>query len=323
MKIIKSTDPIDVAHPVFVIFGQPGIGKTSLGYSAANPLLLDADAGAHRAVNRRDTLQVKAWSDVLELSNSADALAPYQTLVGDTVGRCLDLMALDIMDKNPKYSRDGALTLQGFGQLKANFGTWMTRLRSLEKDVVLLAHGKEEKDGDTLIIRPDITGGSYHEVMKIADFVGFLYMRGRDRVLDFSPTDRWVGKNPANWKPLVVPPADKAQDFLAGLIKQGREALGAISGESAKLAAEVDSWRQAIAAYDSPAELNAAIPQTNKLAPMVAGQVKRILMDRSKELKFTFDQKTKKFVAPKKAEPEPEAELVGAAAGNVDPELGF
>ena len=36
MKIVKATEPITVEHPVFLIFGQPGIGKSSLGYSAAD-----------------------------------------------------------------------------------------------------------------------------------------------------------------------------------------------------------------------------------------------------------------------------------------------
>ena len=66
MKIIKGTDSISVEHPVFLIFGQPGIGKSSLGYSTKDPLLLDFDKGAHRAANRRDSLVIDGWKDVLD-----------------------------------------------------------------------------------------------------------------------------------------------------------------------------------------------------------------------------------------------------------------
>jgi hypothetical protein len=146
MKIVKSTESIAVDHPVIGIYGQPGIGKSSLGYSAKDPLTLDFDNGAHRAVNRKDTWIIERWSDVGELD--ADALAPYSTIIVDTVGRLLDLLSADIIESNPKMGRDGSLTLQGFGTLKSRFRQWMTQLRLMGKDVVLIAHAREEKDND-------------------------------------------------------------------------------------------------------------------------------------------------------------------------------
>ena len=71
-RIIKATDPITVEHPLFLIVGQPGIGKSSLGYSCAEPLLLDFDGGAYRAVNRRDTWPISAWSDAAMLLEHVD-----------------------------------------------------------------------------------------------------------------------------------------------------------------------------------------------------------------------------------------------------------
>lgn len=304
MKIIKGTEAITVDHPVFLIFGQPGIGKTSLGYSAAEPLLIDADRGAHRAVNRRDTLAVDTWKDIAEVTDAKDALDPYKTLVADTAGRVLDLLSLQIIEDNPKFGRgDGSLTLPGFGALKSRFAAWLTKLRAQGKDVVLLAHGKEDKDGDSVIIRPDMTGASYGELMKVADFVGFLYMRGRDRVLDFNPTDRWVGKNPAGWKPFVLPPPAKATTFLADLIEQGRQALGEISSESAALLQQVETWRERIATFDSPQACNDAMPLIKAIeSPTVQPQVAKLLMDHGQSKGFTFDRKAKKFVVPEPVE---------------------
>lgn len=299
MKIISGTEAIPVEHPVFLIFGQPGIGKSSIGYSAADPLLLDADKGAHRAVNRRDTLVVESWKDIAEITDAREALAPYQTIVPDTAGRVLDLLALHIIEDNPKMGRgDGSLTLPGFGALKARFAQWLTKLRQHGKDVVLLAHAKEEKDGDSLIWRPDMTGASYGELMKQADFVGFLYMRGRDRVLDFSPTDRWVGKNPAGWQPLVVPPAAKASAFLEELIVKGRDALGHISEESAKVTRAVAEWRDKVAAFTTPEQYTAALGPVNALPVIVQAQVKKLMADCAKSAGFEYDAKTKAFKAP-------------------------
>jgi hypothetical protein len=304
MRIIKGTETIAVQHPVFTIFGQPGIGKSTLGYSTLRPLALDFDQGAHRAANRGDTLQITSWADVDELMATPSALEPYATVVVDTVGRCLDLITADIIAKNPKDGRGGSLSIQGWGVLKTRFRLWVTQLRAMGKDVLLVAHDKEEKDGDTRIVRPDIAGGSYGEVMKVADFVGYAYMVGKDRVLDFSPTDRWVGKNPAGWAPFKIPPVAKAGSFMAELFDTGRDALGSISDESANITAQVETWKAQIAGFTEARQFNDAIPKINTLAPILQPQVKKLLMDAATAQRFVFDRAKKGFVNPTPPPPE-------------------
>lgn len=310
MKIIRATEAIPVEHPVFMLFGQPGICKSSLGYSTRDGLTLDFDKGAHRAANRTDTLVIDKWADVIELMDSADALEPYASLTVDTVGRCLDVMITHLAAADPKKFPGGNPSQQGWGVLKNTFRTWMSQLRAKGKDVLLIAHDKEDKDGDTRVVRPEIVGGSYAEVMKVSDFVGYCYMNGRERVLDFNPTDRWIGKNPAGWKPLVIPPVAKAQTFMADLFDQGREALGAISEESAQVTAEVANWRTMIENISKAEECTAFVEKVNAIPrPVVKAPVKVLLMDRSKALGLTYDVAKKAFVKAKAQEPA----TVGAA----------
>lgn len=286
-----------------MLFGQPGIGKSSIGYSARDPLTLDFDRGAHRAANRRDTLLIETWSDVAEITDPATAL-PYQSIVIDTVGRCLDLMSVDIIASNPKMGRgDGSLSLQGFGALKARFRLWVAQLRALGKDVVLLAHDKEDGDADNRIVRPDMTGGSYAEVMKISDCVGYIAMVGKQRIVDFNPTDRYIGKNPAGWAPFVLPPVAKATTFLADRIDEARAALGAMSEESAKVTMLIATWRTNLDNLTTAKDCTEAIPKIKALEPIAAPQVSKLLMDRAKALGFTYDVKSKQFVAPLVAAP--------------------
>ena|SRR3990170_2349346 len=315
MRIIKSTDPIDVPHPILCIFGQPGVGKTSLGYSGKDPLLLDFDQGAHRAINRRDTLAIASWADALELVEAKGALDAYATITVDTVGRALDLLSDYLIEKNPKLGRDGSLSLQGFGKLKADFRLWLTRVRGMGKDIILLAHQREEKDGEVTYVRPDAQGASLGEILKNADLVAYLYMLGRDRVLDFSPTDRWFGKNPAGWSPFKVPVAAKATDFLAGLLDQGREALGHISTASAALGQQVDDWRSQIETFTTVEEYQAAIPQIKQLSATVQPQVAKLLIDHAVTRGFPFDRTAKRFTDPKRTAAARESEP--AVAGSL------
>lgn len=297
LLIVKGIEPITVEHPLFLIFGQPGLGKSTLGYSAKDPLLLDFDAGSHRAANRRDTALIRSWADVADLQARPDILAPYQTIIVDTMGRFVDLLSADIAATDPKKTRGGGeLNQQGWGTLKTRARQWLTTIRGLGKDVVLLAHDKEDKDGDTRIVRPDVAGGSLGEILKLADFIGYYQMVGRDRVLDFSPTDRWFGKNPAGWAPIRVPPVGQATRVLADLIDRGREALGTISEASAAVLAQVEEWRRAIEAYTTPEECNRAIPEVKRLGLLIAPQVSKILIDHAAARGIAFDRAAKQFV---------------------------
>lgn len=317
LRIIRGEDRIPVDHPVMLIFGQPGIGKSSLGYSAGDVLLLDCDQGAHRAVNRRDTLAISSWADIEALLDTPHALANYTKLAIDTVGRAIDLLTLDIIHESPKYARDGNLTQQGWGVLKSRFRTFLARVRAMEKDLLLIAHGREDKDGDVTQVRPDIQGGSYGEVLKSADFVGYLAMVGKHRVLDFSPSDRWVGKNPAGWRPLQVPPIAKATRMLAELFDEGRQALGDISEDAAKVLQQVQSWKGAIPGYATVEDVNRAFQTLTTSSPMVQAQVKPLLHDRAKALGLIADVATKTYRAPQPVAPPMPPPVTTAIAAEV------
>jgi hypothetical protein len=264
--------------------------------------------------NRRDSVQIQTWKDVEELFADRAALEAYNSLVVDTVGRCLDVLKIDIIEKNPKHGNGaGSLSQQGWGALGTRFRGFITAMKALGKDVLLVSHDKEDKDGDVRVVRPDIQGQSYGEVMKSADFVGYLYMHGKARVLDFSPTDRWIGKNPAQWAPLMVPEVGKATDFFASALRRGREALGKISEASAETLKQVEDWRATISSFKSAKEYNAAIPQVKALDAVLSPQVSKMLLDVAKSAGIVFDKDKKAFVDP--AVPETPV-LAGAGAAS-------
>lgn len=149
LKITKATDTIEVKNLTVCIYAAPGIGKSTLAFTADSPLLIDFDQGAYRAGNRGDVVQVSSWSDVASIT--AEDLKPYKTLVVDTAGRALDALTAAIIADNPKMGRGGALTLQGFGELKARFIAWTKMIRSFGLDVVLISHADEQRSGDEII----------------------------------------------------------------------------------------------------------------------------------------------------------------------------
>lgn len=267
LKITRSTDPIKVERLNLCLYGPPGIGKTSLAFTAERPLLLDFDQGAHRAANRKDAVRVTSWSDVADMS-AAD-LEPYATVIVDTAGRALDQLTADIIRRNPKAGRGGALTLQGYGTLKAEFVAWLKALNTFGKDVILIAHMDEQRNGDEIIERLDVQGGSKGEIYKAADAMGRLLIREGKRVLNFSPTDAAFGKNPGQLEPLEVVHPDRDPEFLAKVVQSIKDRLNALTADQAEAQKVLEGWRTRIAGMGSAEDFNGALAEV-KTAPKAA-----------------------------------------------------
>lgn len=298
LKITRAADPITVDRLNLVLYGGPGIGKTSVAFTAESPLLLDFDAGAHRAPNRKDTVRVAEWSDVAGIT--AEDLAPFKTVIMDTAGRALDALTADIIRANPKHGRGGALTLQGYGELKSRFISFLKLLNSFGKDVVLIAHMDEQRSGDEIMERLDVQGGSKNEIYKVADAMGRLALRGDKRMLLFSPTEASFGKNPGQFDPLMIPALDTAEfnGFLGSIIQQTKDRLNEMTEAQRGAAAEQEWFREALPKIEDADGINGLLDRAAK-----AGRtVKAMVNDRAKELGLRFDKKAGEYVAPAESE---------------------
>jgi hypothetical protein len=299
LKIVRSTDLITVERLNLVLYAPPGVGKSSLAFTADAPLMFDFDNGAHRAANRKDCVLVKHWSEVADLT--ADDLAAYKTIIVDTAGRALDALTASIIQRNPKAGSGGALSLKGYGTLKAEFTAWLKMLNTFGKDVVLIAHSEEKLNGDDLIERLDVQGGSKGEIYKAADAMGRIAIRDGKRWLLFSPTDAAFGKNPGQLPPLEIPHPDKEPLFLAGVMQSIKERLNAMTAEQTAAQEVLENWREIIQGLDSVEHFNEkaeAIKQAPKAAQALFSQA-------AKAKGYVADAKAKKYVAPApKTEPE-------------------
>ena len=180
-----------------LVYGQPGLGKTTFALSAPNPVLLDFDNGVHRVngEHQKDTLQITSWQDCID-EISAGTFAPYSTIIIDTAGKMLDYLGLYIISRNPKMGKaNGALTLQGYGERKGEFSGFIKALSVMGKHVIFIAHEKEEKDGDTSYKRPEIGGSSGNDLYKELDLIGYMEAIGKRRTISFLPQEKYYAKN--------------------------------------------------------------------------------------------------------------------------------
>lgn len=303
LKITKSDEPIEVKNICFTIYSQPGLGKTSLAFTANKPLMLDFDKGSYRAVDRKDVVQVEDWRDVAGIA-AAD-IADYDTIIIDTVGKALDCLAADIVRSNSKLSYGGALNQQGWGQLGVRFSAFLKLLKSFGKDVVLVSHMDEKHDGDEIKERLKIQGGSKDLVLTDSDVIARISVYNKERHLIFSPTETAFGKDPAGIGAMPLPDASASAyaTCLADIITRIKDGLNALSEAQVERKSEVEWFNAQLPKMTTADQINAVLGRAKKAGRDVA----KMVAARANELDFDFDPDARKYVAP---EPDPEPEDV-------------
>ena len=198
MSLIKKSNELTIPSTVkMMIYGQAGMGKTTLALSAPRPLLLDFDGGVKRGnmahLDGVDIVQVTSWQDVQQVLQ--ENLSAYQTIVVDTIGKMMDFIITYKCGTRQPQIRD-------WGGINAEF-SWMTRtLSSLNKNVVFVAHRDTRKEGDDTVFIPALREKSYNSIVTELDLLGYLEMKNENgvqrRTITFDPTSRNDGKNTCN-----------------------------------------------------------------------------------------------------------------------------
>jgi phage nucleotide-binding protein len=183
-----------------LIYGQPGIGKTSLALSSPKPLLIDFDNGLRRVAKQyqTDSVQIESYQDLIDILEKEN-ISSYETIVIDTLGKVIDRIGDWLSLFNPKIKQsDGQLSMKGWGNVKGEFQRLLKLLENKNKSVIFIAHEKEEKVGDEVMKRPDVAGSSGKDIVKELDFMGYMSMKGGKRTIDLAPNEAYYAKNSLN-----------------------------------------------------------------------------------------------------------------------------
>ena len=300
LKIVSAQEPIKVENLITFIYGDPGIGKTSLAFSSSNPILFDFDKGAHRAGKyRKDTVQISDWTDVAKLT--AEDLSGYDTVIVDTAGRMLDVIIAHLVKDQKNCRRNSnELSIQGYGTLNKTFTSWFNLLRSFGKDVVLLAHTAEDKKGDDIIFRPDMVGASKKEAYKVADMMGYMTTiqgaQGTQKAIHFAPNTAFHAKDSGSIGNLILDDLDQTPTLLANILQQAKDHINSLSESQAAAQKGLDDWKSEVLAAESLEDFE-ALKEKLPNGHVYVHQMWRDAIEQARQCGFDFDKANKRFVA--------------------------
>lgn len=311
--------PADISHAVSVIgliYGQPGLGKSTLALSIANSVCIDADKGMYRVQPRWRvaSLPLNDYRDSLKAINGGDFNA-FDAIVIDTLGKLVDRIGEYVISENPKSGRNsGVLNVQGWGDVKREFSNLLRMLRARGKHLIFVAHEKEEKEGDQRIVRPDVAGSSGKDLLKDLDFVGYMEARNGQATISFTPSEKFYAKNALKLPPVINVPDPEVSgknDFLQKYVVEATRNNNALQSElHDKYKSLVDTNAKLVHAVKNAKEATDMIEKINGLDVIwdSTRQAKKALMDHAATLGLAWDKEAKGFVVAKEKPVDPNAQ---------------
>lgn len=232
MAIVKP-EQLDFSGKKFsmLIYGLPGVGKTTLALSAPKPLLLDFDRGISRvkANHRTASVQSATYEEVLNDLRSPEA-KEFETIVVDTGGSFITFLQDWAIRTNPAQNqqKNGAISLKGFGAVKQEFIRFTNFVKdTLNKNLIYVFHSDEQKDKDGNPMQRIVAEGAAKNLVWMpCDFGGYIQMIGNERTISFTPSQEYSAKGSYGIEGTYNIPHitnDDKNDFLTNLFELAKK----------------------------------------------------------------------------------------------------
>lgn len=294
MSLIKKKNEIVLSQKIKgMLYGEPGIGKSTLALSMPAPVLLfDFDNGISRvqAEYRTDTVQLKSLQEFKEVLHNED-LSEYKSFVIDGFGKYIERIYNEMLKTGKKSQQTWGKTLEEFKEINL-------LLNDMPQHICYVAHQKARKtgEGENDKFGVDGSGSAKDYLIGELDYVGYMEMLGRKRSVSFSPSEKFYAKNSIGIDDYLEVPVLKEGDantFLADVIVN--PTIKRRQEESLELIEQENLVKQGMelinSLKDNPNECLAKFKEMN----LNLYNKKKLFEDLKKATTFVFNEKTKIF----------------------------
>ena len=297
-----------------ILYGSPGVGKTTLALSSPNPVLIDFDRGMSRvkSQHRKPAIFCSTYEEVLSDLQSP-AMKDFETIVVDTGGSFITFLQDWAMRADPKVNRqkNGAISLKGFGAVKSEFVRFTNYVKdTLNKNLIYVFHSQEQadKDGNSQQ-RLMCEGAAKNIVWTPCDFGGYVQMIGNERVVCFSPDQEYFAKGchgiVGQIKVPELGPTD-TNDFISRLFDQAKANIAAEAEAYAPVKQQYDrvmaTVRQMLDSITDAESANKVVADVKALehASTSMKESSKMIDDKAKSIGLRFSKSAGGYITPDK-----------------------
>lgn len=293
-----------------ILYGSPGVGKTTLALSAPDPVLIDFDRGMSRVrtQHRKTSIFCDTYEDVLADLQSP-AMKDFQTIVVDTGGSFITYLQDWAMRADPKVNKqkNGAISLKGFGAVKQEFTRFTGYVKdTLNKNLIYVFHSMEQTDKDgNPQVRLMCEGAAKNIVWTPCDFGGYVQMIGNQRVVCFTPEQEYFAKGCHGIKGQIAVPElgpNDENNFITKLFDKAKANIAAESEEYAPIKEQyervMETARQMIETVTDAESANKVSADLQALAHASTSKTEsaKLLKDKAASLGLSYSKSAMGFI---------------------------
>ena len=287
-----------------ILYGLPGVGKTTLAASAPKPIVIDCDRGMKR-VNpeyRCDISNVSSYKDLLEdVKNLGNE---YETIIIDTGGSLIELMKEWAMDTEPTATKkNGGFSLPGYGFVKSEFLRLSAELRK-KYNTIFIFHAAKEKQEEEFFYDLIVEGAAKTLVWQPADLGAYFFIQNGKRYMGFTPTANYSAKSAYGISGIVEVPELSGGEPNVFLTKLFEKVRANIKSETETIAPKHTAYesamscgRELVAAINHAADVEPCLEAISNIEHALSSEkeIKALVKERLKELGTTYNKETKTY----------------------------
>ncbi|MCL2480148.1 MAG: ATP-binding protein [Spirochaetaceae bacterium] len=228
MTIENTSEIKPTGNLVMVVYGKGGVGKTTFAATAPDPLILDFENGTKYLGERGFNIQVvriQDWFKEADKKDLSEVIKPFKTIILDPLGEAMEKLINGNTLSGAKYRQhDGSLTMSGWGEAKKQMRNFIKWLRDSGKNIILVAHVSEEKNGEELVNRIQVATKLREEIPNIVDVISYMGVKtleGKQLRLLYTPRqgDLFDSKDRTGRIPVTIEISEENgfQDFLSAM----------------------------------------------------------------------------------------------------------
>ncbi|MCL2793599.1 MAG: ATP-binding protein [Spirochaetaceae bacterium] len=234
MTIENTSDIKPTGNLVMVVYGKGGVGKTTFAATAPEPLILDFENGTKYLGERGFNVKVariQEWFKDSDKKDLSKIIEPFKTIILDPLGEAMEKLINGNTLSGAKYRQhDGSLTMSGWGEAKKQMRNFIKWLRDSGKNIILVAHVSEEKNGEELVNRIQVATKLREEIPNIVDVISYMGVKtveGKQVRLLYTPRqgDLFDSKDRTGRIPVTIEISEENgfQDFLNAMTPVKKE----------------------------------------------------------------------------------------------------
>lgn len=286
-----------------IIYGSPGVGKTTLALSAPSPVLIDFEHGISRvkAYHRKDTIVCSSYEEVKRDIQSPE-MAAYETIIVDTGGSFVSYLkdwAFNV--KGAKFKNGEFDNRKGFMLVRSEFNDFTEYAKNvLNKNVIYIFHCTEQADKDGNPTQRLMCEGSVkNNVWNPCDFGGYVQMIGNQRVICFTPEQEYFAKGCHGVEGQIPVPTlgpNDTNDFITRLFEKAKANIAAENDVFAPMKEQYDrvmaTVNAALQNMSTLEQINAAVADFQSFDHALTSKKESsaLLNKKARELGFVYDK---------------------------------